>query len=151
MKCLNIMFIVILGSSVKLNFAQNSIVAPPKTEVPRAIAPMPDDLPPTEGEPNIDKIYFYEKMPENVNFTEVLTLIGYPKQAVKEGLEGTLIFRVLVDENGYYVRHRCPKVGNPIFIEAIEEHISKIKYSPAIYKNKPIKCWINLPFAFRMQ
>lgn len=91
------------------------------------------------------------KQPKEVNLNDIQKLIGYPAAARELNLEAKIVVRVLIDENGNYMRHLPPKAGHPIFIKAIEEHISKVKFTPAVQGNKPIKFWVNVPFVFQLQ
>jgi TonB family protein len=86
--------------------------------------------------------------PREVNLAEVQRLVGYPIEAREAGIQGDLIFRVHIDESGNYIEHIILKTGDPILIEAVEKHISKVIFTPAIQDGKPIKFWVNLPFVF---
>jgi hypothetical protein len=100
-----------------------------------------------EMEPDVNDVIVAEKQPVPINMMEVRKRIGYPKAARRKG--GTVVARVLVDEKGNYVRHVIINVGHPILSEAVEEHISLLKFSPAIQGGKPIKLWTNIPFGFK--
>ena len=66
-------------------------------------------------------------------------------------IEGNLVFRILIDENGKYIRHLQPKAGHPILIKAVEAHISALEFEPAIQGDKKIKFWVNIPFSFKIE
>lgn len=104
-----------------------------------------------EEEPDPTKFIPGAKQPKEVNLSDIQKLIGYPAVAREMNLEGNIVFRVLVDENGNYVKHLPPKSGHPILIKAVEEHINKVKFTPAIQGDKPIKFWVNVPFVFKLQ
>ncbi len=121
---------------------------------PKFIAPPPPPPPPPpkkEEEPDPTKFIPGAKQPKEVNLGDIQKLIGYPAVAREMNLEGNIVFRVLVDENGSYVKHLPPKSGHPILIKAVEEHIGKVKFTPAIQGDKPIKFWVNVPFVFKLQ
>ncbi len=65
-------------------------------------------------------------------------------------LEGTVIFRVLIDENGSYIKHLPPKSGHPTLINAIEEELCKLSFSPAKQGDKNSMFWVNVPFVFKL-
>ncbi len=123
------------------------IQEPPQPEKPKVETPTPKET----QEPKPDAFVSLSKQPKEVNLGDIQKFIGYPAAARDMGLQENLVFRVLIDENGNYVRHISPKKGHPIFVKAIEEHISKVKFTPALQGNNPIKFWVNVPFVFKLQ
>lgn len=123
------------------------IQEPPQPEKPQVETPAPKE----PQEPKPDVFIALSKQPKEVNLNDIQKLIGYPAVAIEGNLEDNIVFRVLIDENGNYVRHITPKKGHPIFIKAIEEHISKVKFTPALQGKNPIKFWVNVPFVFKLQ
>jgi len=81
---------------------------------------------------------------------EVKNIIGYPDIARDAHIQGQVVVRVLVDEKGNYRKHKMIKRVHPILAEAVENHIHKLKFSPAIQGNRPIKFWVNIPFRFML-
>lgn len=106
--------------------------------------------------------------PREINLDEIKRQIGYPLLAREMNTEGEIIFQILVDEKGNYVRHKVIQVNcfsitvdkkgksvrqtasGSILIKAIEEHISKIHYTPATLDGKPIESWVRVPFVFKL-
>lgn len=86
--------------------------------------------------------------PTEINLKEITKLVGYPPKAIKKRIEGKIVFRVLVDENGNYVKHLPPNSGDPILIEAVEKHLPEVRFTPCIKNGTPIKFWVNIPFYF---
>ncbi len=75
----------------------------------------------------------------------------YPFSAKSKGIEGRVMLRFVVDENGY--------VNNPEIIESepagmFEESalaaIVKYRFRPAMLGKEPVKCIVNLPIGFRL-
>ena len=64
--------------------------------------------------------------------------------------EGRLVFRVLVDKRGNYVRHFSILKGHPAFEQAIEGCLPNLKFTPAIQGGKPIPLWVNIPFNIKL-
>lgn len=89
--------------------------------------------------------------PVPLNMQEVKRRIGYPPVAKEAGIEGQVIIRILVDEQGNYIRHIIAKAGHPILQMAIEEHIKELRFTPAIQNGKPTKFWVNLPLNFKLE
>ncbi|MEO0468619.1 MAG: energy transducer TonB [Bacteroidota bacterium] len=103
-----------------------------------------------EQEPDINAFVFAEEEPAPVNMDDIKKLIGYPQIARDAGIEGNVVVRVLVDKKGNYSKHRVINQVHPILAKAVEEHIGKLKFTPAIQGGRPIKFWVNIPFNFKL-
>ncbi|MEZ4686588.1 MAG: energy transducer TonB [Bacteroidia bacterium] len=103
-----------------------------------------------EAEPDINAFVFASQEPEPINMDDVRELIGYPDIAREANIEGQVVVRVLVDEDGNYQKHKIIKKAHPILAEAVEKHVRKLRFTPAVQGNKPIKFWVNIPFAFKL-
>ncbi len=103
-----------------------------------------------EEEPNVDDFIFVSEEPQPLNMDDVRKIIGYPDIARDAGIEGQVVVRVLVDEQGNYRKHKMIKKVHPILADAVEKNLHKLKFSPAIQGNKPIKFWVNIPFRFKL-
>lgn len=73
-------------------------------------------------------------------------LIGYPPIAKDAEITGKVIVRILVDEDGNYVRHIVLKDPHPILTKSVTDHLSILKFRPAISEGKPVKFWVTMPF-----
>jgi len=76
----------------------------------------------------------------------------YPDAARKDGKEGRVLLRVLVDEEG------GPKVveinrssGSRHLDQAAAEAIKRWRFSPARYGNAPTASWVKIPVDFRLK
>ncbi|MCB0842763.1 MAG: energy transducer TonB, partial [Bacteroidetes bacterium] len=85
-----------------------------------------------------------------VNINDIKKLIGYPQIARDASIQGMVVVRVLVDKNGNYAKHKVTNEVHPILSRAVEEHVNKLKFTPAIQGGKPIKFWVNIPFNFML-
>ena len=103
-----------------------------------------------DQEPDINEFVVAEEEPIPVNMDDIQSLVGYPQIARDAGIEGNVIVRVLVDKKGNYERHKIINQGHPILTKAVEEHIDKLRFSPAIQGGKPIPFWVNIPFNFKL-
>ena len=126
-----------LGSIV---FLQAQSGSPIVEEMPRAIPDLP----------NQNIVTPISRGPKAINQMEIAQLVGYPDSAKLANIEGNIIFRVLIDTTGKYIKHLPPKSGHPILIKAVEEHIAKIRFTPAMQGDRPIRFWVNVPFSFRL-
>jgi protein TonB len=75
----------------------------------------------------------------------------YPERARKEGQQGRVFLRVLVDEEG---RSKSVEVirssGSEILDRAAAEAIKLWRFSPARYGDKPVESWVRIPVDFRL-
>lgn len=101
-------------------------------------------------EPDISAFVSVEEVPQAVNLGMVQKAIGYPEPAVLSRIEGMVVLRILVDEKGKYVKHKVINEGHPLLSRAVETHIHKLSFTPAIQANRPIKFWVNVPFRFKL-
>ncbi|MEM6764254.1 MAG: energy transducer TonB [Bacteroidota bacterium] len=115
--------------------------------------PMKDTPPEIEkGDyPDMNTIILVDKEPIPLNMNLVKGMIGYPKKARRKDIEGSVVIRALMDEEGEYVTHFVLLEGHPILREAVERGIKYLKCEPAIQDGVPIKFWINIPFNFALQ
>lgn len=100
----------------------------------------------TTDDPDPNTILTCSRQPKPINLTEIHKLIGYPAMAKEMNLEGNIVFRVLVDEDGCYVKHLPAKMGHPILTKEIEKYLPELRFEPAIQNGKPVKFWVNMPF-----
>jgi TonB family protein len=97
------------------------------------------------GLPSPDDYVAYEKEPELVSMQEPV----YPDLAREAGVEGTVLIRVLVGEDGF--------VKDEIIIQSVAmlddnaaaaAHTAVFK--PALQKDKPVAVWMVIPIEFRL-
>ncbi len=103
-----------------------------------------------DEDPKVDDFVFVSEEPKTLNMDDVRKLIGYPDIARDAGIEGMVVVRVLVDEQGNYRKHKMIKKIHPILADAVEKNLHKLKFTPAIQGSKPIKFWVNIPFRFEL-
>lgn len=94
-----------------------------------------------------DEMTICGEEPKLANFAEVWACIPYPPLARDAGIQGTVVFRVLFDAEGEYVRHKLIKTVHPILTQAFEPYVPCLKMVPAIGADgKPTGSWVNVPF-----
>ncbi len=92
-----------------------------------------------------------ETDPEALNMAEIQAQIHYPIDAREQGLEALVMFRILIDEQGKYIRH-LPLCGADIFQKTIEPYLSQIYFSPAKQADgRAVKQWTDVKFYFALQ
>lgn len=107
--------------------------------------------PPPSNEDPPDEFVFLEEQPSPVNLDEIRAAVKYPQMAKDAGIYGKVVFRVLIDENGRYKKHKVLKTPHPWLTEACVKHLNKIRFTPGIQAGKPIPVWVTVPFDFKIQ
>lgn len=100
--------------------------------------------------PDANEFVFAEQQPVPQNMDTVKQLIGYPQMCRDAGIEGIVVMRVLVNPKGQYVQHKQIMTVHPLLSLAVEKHIDKLEFTPAIQGGKPIHFWVNMPFNFTL-
>jgi len=98
-----------------------------------------------EKETKIDEFIALEEEPSPINLSEIIRQISYPNTP-KPSPEyfGKVSIRVLLNNQGNYLKHKVLK-GHPEMVKSLEKNILKVKFTPAIYKGKPVKCCVTIP------
>ncbi|MEM9983495.1 MAG: TonB family protein [Bacteroidota bacterium] len=91
-----------------------------------------------------------DQAPKPINLIEVKKTIGYPKAARDQQLQGQVVARVLVDQNGQYVEHNWVQEEPAMLAQAVEKELSSLRFEPAQHEGKAVKFWVNIPFTFRL-
>lgn len=75
----------------------------------------------------------------------------YPESARREGREGRVLLRVLVDDQG---RSKQVEInsssGNDALDRAAAEAIKRWRFHPARYGDQPVESWLRIPIEFRL-
>ena len=104
----------------------------------------------TLSEPLLNEYIEADEMPRPLNMREVQMKIGYPQIARDAGIDGTVVVRILVNTDGSYLRHEVLNSVHPVLDQAVEVHLSKLKFTPAQKDEQPMKFWVNIPFSFKL-
>ena len=76
---------------------------------------------------------------------------GYPEIARREGREGRVLLRVLVDDQG---RTKTVEInsssGNEFLDRAAAEAVKQWHFHPARYDDKAVESWLRIPIEFRL-
>jgi protein TonB len=76
----------------------------------------------------------------------------YPDAARKDGKEGRVLLRVLVDEEG---KSKLVEInlssGSQVLDHAAAEAIKRWRFSPARYGDSPTASWVKIPVDFRLK
>ncbi|MCG8605648.1 TonB family protein [bacterium] len=114
---------------------------------------IPPPPPPPEEEDEINIFVAYDEPPSpKGGFAAIQRALKYPEIARKAGIEGRVIVQVLVSEKGEVVKTRVIKsLGHSGCDEAAVEAIRKVKWKPALQRDKPVKVWVAIPVIFKLK
>lgn len=117
-----------------------------------AIAPVQGttsvSLNPQEPDPNA--FILLDNEPRILNLDSVFQNIKYPSKAKSNGIEGKVLTKVLIDENGKYIKHIILKSPDQLLSEALNPEIQHLRFGVATQNNQPIKAWVTVPFSFKL-
>lgn len=92
-----------------------------------------------------------DNLPKVKNLNSITSKIQYPVDALKQSIEGKVIAKILVNENGIVEDYsREDFKGQEIFFESVEKVIWSLQFEPAIENDIPVKSWVEIPFSFRL-
>ena len=92
-----------------------------------------------------------DNLPKVKNLNSITSKIEYPQDALKQSIEGKVIARILVNENGIVEDYsREDFKGQEIFFESVEKVLWSLQFEPAIENDIPVKSWVEIPFSFRL-
>ncbi len=89
--------------------------------------------------------------PRALNLNAIKASIPFPEQAKRNGREGYVFVKVLVDTNGVYVKHKYMTYSHELFRDAVEPHLSRLRFQPLLLHNELRRTWVTIPFVFRVQ
>ncbi len=82
------------------------------------------------------------------NLPEILHAIASPAGVLKSKQELRVHCRVLVDEQGRYIRHLFTRVDDPRLMGPISVQIPNMRFAPALKDNEWVASWVNVPLIF---
>jgi len=75
---------------------------------------------------------------------------AYPEIARRAQIEGRVVARVLVDEQGRVAR--LDRIdGHAVFHEAVATAVRQWEFAPAMQGELAVRAWVSLPFVFRLE
>jgi TonB family protein len=100
--------------------------------------------------PGPKEFVLLEKEPVPLNLDEIKQQIGYPREAKEAEIDGKVVLRILIDEQGKYVKHIVLKDPHPLLTRAVEKEIPALRFSPGEGGGKLVKTWVTIPFQFAL-
>jgi len=88
----------------------------------------------------------YEKAPQLIQKVDP----GYPQMARQLGIEGTVFLEIIVEKDGKVSSVKVLKSVHPLLDESAVASAYKLKFTPAMTRDLPIRCYITYPITFRL-
>jgi protein TonB len=130
----------VLLSSQAIFLGSTPSCVTPQVSVPRDSTISKDVIIPQDSSP-------YEKAPTVLRKVDP----DYPKEALKDSLEGSVMVKVRVNESGRVTYAKIETTDNVIFNDAALKAARKWIFTPAILNGKPARTWISIPFHFSLK
>ncbi|MDQ7051929.1 MAG: energy transducer TonB [candidate division KSB1 bacterium] len=124
------------------------------TEFDLSEIPPPPGPPPEEWSEEVPMFVPYDEPPQIIGGMAALRkALVYPEIAKKAGVEGMVVIAVLVDEKGRPLKTKVMKAhgGNVGFEQAAIDALMKMKWKPAMQRDKPVKVWVSIPVHFKLK
>ncbi len=124
------------------------------TELDLTELPPPPPPPTPKPEDDVPMFVPYDEPPEIIGGMAALrAVLKYPELALKAGIEGNVVIAVLVDEKGFPIKTKVMKpYGADVgFEKAAQEALMKMRWKPAMQRDRPVKVWISIPVHFRLK
>ena len=94
---------------------------------------------------------FLGDMPVALNMNEVMQKVVYPPSLREMRMEGKASYRVLVDEDGNYVKHELIRASHPLFDQQCAAQLPALKFKPGKIGPHKVKVWVTVPFKFELK
>jgi TonB family protein len=91
-----------------------------------------------------------ETLPELLNEDLIISGVKYPRDARVRGIEGLVVVRMIVDEEGRVLEPFIAKgIGFGCDLEALRV-IENARFKPATFKGESVAAWYNHPIVFKL-
>jgi periplasmic protein TonB len=90
-----------------------------------------------------------DKAPVAVNLSSVQGSMRYPEIARTTGVEGKVTVKVLVGPDGS-VLSIGGFSGPDVFRDEVSSKVMNLQFTPALQQGSPVKCWVSVPFSFKL-
>ncbi len=103
-----------------------------------------------EVKKDIYKEFEVEKAPVCINFQQVKSSLNYPPSAIELGVEGKVVVKVLVGEDGSVLKTGSIS-GNEVFHDEVKDKARELQFTPGLHNNSAVKVWVTVPFSFKLK
>lgn len=100
--------------------------------------------------PSSEEFVVADKYP-NVDLALLQKNVIYPEMALRAGVEGQVVLKVLVLSSGKVSDVKVLSSDSEMLNESAIEAVKKTPFTPAIQAKNPIPCWVTIPLTFRLR
>jgi len=113
----------------------------------------PPPPPPPETSDDVPLFVPYDEPPTPIGgYPAIQKRLVYPEIAKKAGIEGQVVIRAIVNEEGNVTRTVVVKSLGPNGCdEAAINAIKSVKWKPAMQRDMPVKVWVSVPVIFKLK
>ena len=116
------------------------------------LSDIPPPPPPPEDEGDMVFVAFDEPPTPKGGFRAIQKALKYPEIARKAGIEGRVTIHVLVSEKGEVIKTKIlQSLGHTGCDQAAVNAIKKVRWNPAMQRDKPVRVWVAIPVIFRLK
>ena len=116
------------------------------------LSDIPPPPPPPEDDGDMIFVAYDEGPTPKGGFRSIQKALKYPEIARKAGIEGRVTVHVLVSEKGEVLQTKIlQSLGHTGCDQAAVNAIKKVKWNPAMQRDKPVKVWVAIPVIFRLK
>ncbi len=116
------------------------------------LSDIPPPPPPPEDDGDMVFVAFDEPPTPKGGFRSIQKALKYPEIARKAGIEGRVTVHVLVSEKGIVIKTKIlQSLGHTGCDQAAVNAIKKVKWNPAMQRDKPVRVWVAIPVIFRLK
>ncbi len=83
-----------------------------------------------------------------VNMDIIVKKIKYPSKLKKQKIEGKVIAKVLVNNEGKVQQHEILQSPHLKLSKSVINKLNRLKFIPAEADGKKVACWVVIPFVF---
>ena len=112
----------------------------------KTVPPTMDKQTSGDREPGPDEKIEVEKLPDLIYAGKP----DYPEEAKKNGVEGKVFVKLLVDKEGNAKKAVVIKSDNEVFNKSSVDAAMKSKFTPALNKGEKVSVWVVLPYKFAL-
>lgn len=106
--------------------------------VPEEVAPIDPQVTSVEQEPEVD-------------MASLRDAIRYPDQAKRNGVEGSVVVRALIDKSGRIIQAEIYASEHALLEQAALEGVRKARFTAAQQNGRAVSCWVYVPVVFRLR
>ena len=107
-----------------------------------------DELKPDITAPVLEDVKFWKVERKPRLLAEVTP--AYPEMARAAGIEGRVVYRVLVDKKGNYRKHQLVSSPDGALSYLADSHLKDLEFIPAEQNGEKVTSWVNIPVVFKI-